>query len=127
MATKKKAPATTKQPAAGKKNAAGGKPNAAGKQNAALIAKWKVFVEAVEKGYGFGLYDYRNDLDVRSLLDAAGAGTQVADLDKRFEACLTAKKIKIWESDVAAAFWCYGYPKKTNAEFKQDLKAEGLI
>lgn len=114
MATKKKAPATKKKPAAGQKNAA-------------LVAKWKAFVEAVEKGYGFGLYDYRNDLDVRSLLDAGGVGAQVAGLDQRFEACLTAKKIKIWESDVAAAFWCYGYPRKTNAEFKQDLKAEGLI
>lgn len=105
MATKKKAPAAKKKP------------------SAALVAKWKAFVESVEKGYGFGLYDYRNDLDLRSLLGDA----DVAELDQRFQAALTAKKIKIWESDVPDAFWCYGYPKKTNAEFKQDLKAEGLI
>ena len=81
MATKKKAPASAK--------------------TTALIAKWKAFVESVEQGYGFGLYDYRNDLDVRSQL---GAQADVADLDKRFQAVLTAKKVKIWESDAAGAF-----------------------
>lgn len=109
MATKKKAPAAKKKP------------------SAALVAKWKAFVEAVEKGYGFGLYDYRNDLDIRSLLADAGHSGIVEELDQRFQATLTARKIKIWESDSPDAFWCYGYPKKTNAEFKQDLKAEGLI
>ena len=71
MATKKKAPASAK--------------------TTALIAKWKAFVESVEQGYGFGLYDYRNDLDVRSQL---GAQADVADLDKRFQAVLTAKKVR---------------------------------
>ena len=43
-------------------------------KSAVLVAKWGVIVEAIEKGYGFGLFDYRNDLDVRSLLAEAGAG-----------------------------------------------------
>jgi hypothetical protein len=94
------------------------------KKTADLVAKWQAVVEAVEKGYGFGLFDYRNDLDVRSLL--AGKA-DVSELDRRFAACLTARKVKIWESDVEDAFWCWGYPKKTSREFKQDLKAEGLI
>lgn len=128
------------------------------KKTLALLAKWQAVVESIEKGYAFGLFDYRNDLDVRSLLAAthlAGteqaathlAGTHLAGaprantyaatgatpsaglaaLDQRFTACLTAQKVKIWESDAPGAFWCYGYPKKTNREFKQDLKAEGLI
>jgi len=97
------------------------------KKTAALIEKWAAVVASVEKGYGFGLFDYRNDLDVRSLIAAAGAGAEVAALDERFQAALTAKKIKIWESDAPEAFWCYGYPKKVGKEFKQDLKAEGLI
>lgn len=95
------------------------------KKTLALVAKWQAIVESVEKGYGFGLFDYRNDLDVRSQLAVAGA--DVAALDERFRKCLTARKIQIWESDAADAFWCYGYPKKVNREFKQDLKAEGLI
>jgi hypothetical protein len=97
------------------------------KKTVDLIAQWTAIVAAVEKGYRFGLYDYRNDLDVRSLIEEAGAADQVAALDKRFQAALTGKKVRVWESDTAGAFWCYGYPKKTNAEFKQDLKAEGLI
>jgi hypothetical protein len=58
MATKKKAPAAKKKP------------------SAALVAKWKAFVESVEKGYGFGLYDYRNDLDVRSMLGDPTSGSR---------------------------------------------------
>lgn len=91
-----------------------------------LTQKWKAFVESVEAGYRFGLYDYRNDLDVRSLLGHT-QDPEIAQLDTRFKAALTAKTKKVWESDLSDAFWCYGYPKKTNAEFKQDLKAEGLI
>jgi hypothetical protein len=99
-------------------------PQKLSKKTTDLIAKWQAIVESVEKGYGFGLFDYRNDLDIRSQI---GAKADVAALDARFQACLTARKIKIWESDVKDAFWCYGYPKKTNREFKQDLKAEGLL
>ena len=38
-----------------------------------LIARWRKFVEQVEKGYAFGLEDYRNDLDVRAIIELAGA------------------------------------------------------
>jgi hypothetical protein len=83
-------------------------------------------VEEVEAGYGFSLYDYRNDLDVRSLLAAHEATPELAALDARFSKLLTAKKVKVWESDVPEAFWIYGYPKGVSAEFKEDLQAEGI-
>lgn len=97
--------------------------------NAQLTAKWRKFVESVESGYSFGLYDYRNDLDVRSLIaDASRTPTEtVAELDRRFLAATTKRKLKVWESDSANPFWIFGIPRKSCPEFKQDLKVEGLL
>ena len=39
---------------------------------AGLIARWRRFVEEVEKGYGFTIYDYRNDLDLRGIIAMLG-------------------------------------------------------
>ncbi len=39
---------------------------------AGLIRRWREFVEQVERGYKLGLEDYRNDLDVRAILELAG-------------------------------------------------------
>jgi hypothetical protein len=33
-----------------------------------LLRKWSVFVHEVERGYALTIYDYENDLDVRSIL-----------------------------------------------------------
>lgn len=93
---------------------------------AQLIAKWRAFVEQLEAGYSFGLYDYRNDLDLRSLIEAAGAADQVADLDARFRAATHKRKLKVWESDSEDPFWVYGVPRRISAAFKEDLKSEGL-
>ncbi|HWE00244.1 MAG TPA: hypothetical protein VG345_14430, partial [Bryobacteraceae bacterium] len=43
-----------------------------------LLSRWRAFVHAVETGYRFGLDDYRNDLDIRSLIEAAGLADKVA-------------------------------------------------
>ena len=32
-----------------------------------LVDRWRKFVEEVERGYKFGLEDYRNDLDLRAM------------------------------------------------------------
>lgn len=93
---------------------------------AQLIAKWKKIVEEIESGYSLGLFDYRNDLDVRSLLDEAGGAAAVEEWDERFRKATTKRKLKVWESDSADAFWIYGIPRRASAEFKEDLKAEGL-
>lgn len=57
-----------------------------------LLSRWRGVVESVESGYHFSIYDYANDLDVRSLiqdvLDQAagsiGAIPELTDLDQRF-------------------------------------------
>ncbi len=53
---------------------------------AGLIDRWGKFVAEVERGYRFGLEDYRNDLDLRGIIAMLGLDAEVADLDRRFEA-----------------------------------------
>lgn len=94
---------------------------------AGLIARWKKFVEEVERGYRFGLEDYRNDLDLRGLIALLGLDADVADLDSRFSSKLTARDQRVWETTVAQQpFWDYGYPANAGPELLQDLKNEGL-
>lgn len=94
-----------------------------------LIAKWTAFVAEVERGYSFGLEDYRNDLDIRGILALAGldADEDVIAADQRFRAILTAKSKRVWESgSPGRAFWDYGYPKNASGDLLDDLRAEGL-
>ncbi len=42
-----------------------------------LVRRWRDFVAQVEKGYPLGLDDYRNDLDVRTLIAVTGLDTEV--------------------------------------------------
>jgi hypothetical protein len=93
---------------------------------AGLIGKWRRFVEEVERGYRFGLEDYRNDLDLRGVLSLAGLAGEVRDLDARFQALLTARDQRVWESAGANPFWDFGYPRNASGELLEDLKAEGL-
>ncbi len=95
---------------------------------AGLIAHWKKFVEEVERGYRFGLEDYRNDLDLRGLIQLLGLDAEVADLDSRFYSKLTARDRRIWETTVAQQpSWDYGYPLNAGSQLLQDLENEGLI
>ncbi len=89
----------------------------------ALIAGWKRFVGQVEAGYKFGLDDYRNDLDIRGLIEAAGLADHVADDDRRFRAALTHTDVAIWSSDQPNAFWVNGYPANASGALLDDLKA----
>jgi hypothetical protein len=91
-----------------------------------LIEQWAKFVKSVEKGYGFGLYDYRNDLDTRAILARLKLDEEVAEWDERLKAMLTAKRTRVWETD-PAGFWNLGYPKNADGELKEDLVAEGLL
>jgi hypothetical protein len=92
---------------------------------AGLIEVWRKFVEQVERGYRFGLYDYRNDLDTRGVIARLELDDQVAELDERFRAALGHPEIRVWESDVPDAFWIFGYPLHVTEEFLEDLRAEG--
>jgi hypothetical protein len=93
---------------------------------AGLIERWGKFVAEVERGYRFGLEDYRNDLDLRGIIAMLGLDSEVAALDRRFEPLLTARDVRVWESSAADPFWDFGYPHNAGQELLQDLKNEGL-
>ena len=92
-----------------------------------LRARWREFVDAVESGYRFGLDDYRNDLDIRSLIEAVGLSADVAAEDARFRQLLKPVEEPIWSSDAPDAFWVNGYPRNASGELLRDLRAAGFI
>lgn len=94
---------------------------------AGLIECWRKFVEEVERGYKFGLEDYRNDLDLRGILAMVGLDGEVRDLDRRFEALLMDRETRVWESSAANPFWDFGYPQNAGARLLEDLHNERLI
>ena len=94
---------------------------------AGLIDRWGKFVAEAERGYRFGLEDYRNDLDLRGIIAMLGLDAEVADLDRRFESLLTARDTRLWETSPAAPFWDFGYPRNAGEELVEDLKSEGLV
>src|SRR6476661_1263805 len=53
---------------------------------AGLVRRWREFVEQVEKGYTLGLEDYRNDLDIRAIIQRAKAeDDEIHALDARLK------------------------------------------
>jgi hypothetical protein len=90
---------------------------------AGLIQAWRLFVEQVEAGYALGLDDYRNDLDIRSLIAAAGLGGEVAEADARLRGMLVRTDLAIWSSNSPDAFWVRGYPANASGDLLADLGA----
>src|ERR1700733_10616871 len=93
---------------------------------AGLIERWGKFVGEVERGYRFGLEDYRNDLDLRGIITMLGLDAEVGDLDRRLESLLTARDQRVWESNADDPFWDFGYPSNAGEQLMQDLSNEGL-
>ena len=93
----------------------------------ALLGRWRDFVNQVESGYALGLEDYRNDLDLRTLIALAGIAPQVAEDDARLLALLTRTDLEIWSSDAEDAWWTRGYPINAGATLIEDLQAEGIL
>ena len=92
-----------------------------------LIARWRAFVESVEVGYTLGLDDYRNDLDIRTLVAVTGLSAHVTGEDTRLRSLLVNTRQPVWESDTNDAFWVCGYPRNAGAELMEDLRALGLV
>ena len=94
---------------------------------AGLVKQWREFVEQVEKGYPLGLEDYRNDLDLRAIIELAGGPDEdVRALDDRLQKMLTATGVRVWES-APSPFWDFGYPRNAGPDLVADLRAEGLL
>jgi hypothetical protein len=94
---------------------------------AGLVNLWKRFVADVEKGYRLGLEQYRNDLDVRALIESEGLEAEVKDFDARLEKLLVDTEVRVWESSSGNPFWDFGYPKNAGKELLEELKEEGLV
>lgn len=92
-----------------------------------LVELWKRFVKDVEKGYRLGLEAYRNDLDVRALIEQEGLEREVVEADARFEALLINRDVRVWESSSGNRFWDFGYPRNASGKLLEDLKDEGLV
>jgi hypothetical protein len=103
--------------------ARGAAPHVVARGGAGLIEGWRRFVEQVETGYALGLDDYRNDLDIRTLIEAAGLSDEVAEEDRRLRGLLAHTDTAIWSSDVKDAFWVRGYPANASGELLEDLEA----
>jgi hypothetical protein len=93
---------------------------------AGLIERWAKFVGEVERGYRFGLEDYRNDLDLRGIIAMLGLDAEVAEVDQRFEQLLIHRDKRLWESSAASPFWDFGYPQNAGPQLLEDIHAEGL-
>jgi len=93
-----------------------------------LLERWAAFVDQVEQGYKYGLESYRNDLDLRGILDLIDAeGDDLDALDERYRDALTNTDVRVWESGPDDPWWDFGYPKKTRGELLEDLRSEGLV
>ena len=93
---------------------------------AGLLTKWAAFVDEVERGYKLGLEDYRNDLDLRSVIALAGLEAQAREDDERLRSLLIATDRRVWESSHENPFWDFGYPHNASGDLLEDLRAEGL-
>ena len=92
-----------------------------------LISRWREFIAQVGAGYALGLDDYRNDLDIRTLIELTGLGPRVVEEDARLRALLIAERTEIWSSDAPEAWWTHGYPGNAGLALRKDLLAEGKL
>jgi hypothetical protein len=95
--------------------------------SAGLVRRFRDFVSEVESGYGFGLQDYRNDLDIRGLITLFGLDAEVADEDVRLNAMLTDREHRVWESGAGDGYWDFGYPRNAGQWLMRELSAAGLV
>ena len=95
---------------------------------AGLVLRWREFVEQVEKGYTLGLEDYRNDLDIRAIIQRAHAeDDEIHALDARLKKTLKTAQKRVWESGKGDPFWDFGYPKNAAGDLLEGLREEGLV
>ena len=94
--------------------------------SAGLVKRFRDFVTEVEAGYGYGLHDYRNDLDIRGLIALFGFDAEVPGEDERLNAMLTGRDFRVWESGAGEGYWDFGYPRNAGRWLLRDLQAAGL-
>jgi hypothetical protein len=91
-----------------------------------LLRRYREFVEEVERGYDYGIHEYRHDLDLRGVIALLELDAEVADSDARLAAMLTETQYRIWESLPGEPFWDFGYPHNVRGRLLRDLMALGM-
>lgn len=87
-----------------------------------LVRRYREFVAEVERGYEFGLHEYRHDLDLRGALSILELDSEVAAEDERLAAMLTETDVRVWESAPGEPFWDFGYPRNARGRLMRDLR-----
>lgn len=91
-----------------------------------LLRRYREFVDEVERGYQYGLHEYRHDLDLRGAIAMLGLDADVHDPDERLAAMLVATGNRIWESMPGEPFWDFGYPRNASGRLLEQLRSAGL-
>ncbi|NOT60860.1 MAG: hypothetical protein HOP19_11630 [Acidobacteria bacterium] len=104
-----------------------------------LLEQWEALIAAVEEGYGLGLDDYLNELDVRQLLADVIANVPKAETqaftdqlqraDEQFQALTHPTEACLWGEEVAAEegwssqnnFWYYRRPRNGDPDFLAEI------
>jgi len=92
-----------------------------------LIERWVEFIGEVERGYPYGLVEYRHDLDLRGAIAQLQLDARVADADARLEALLEQRDVRVWESGGENPWWDFGYPRNVRGHFLNRLREAGLL
>jgi len=91
-----------------------------------LVRRYREFVDEVERGYDFGIHEYRHDLDLRGVIALLDLDREVAAEDERLAAMLTGTDTRVWESGAGSPFWDFGYPRNARGRLLSDLRALGV-
>ena len=92
-----------------------------------LVERWVEFVGEVERGYPYGLVEYRHDLDLRGAIDLIGLSERVSGADERLEALLEHRDVRVWESGGTNPWWDFGYPRNARGHFLNRMREAGLL
>ena len=95
--------------------------------SAGLVRRWLAFVDEVEKGYPYGLAEYRHDLDIRAAIALFSLGDQVMEADERLAAVLDHRDVRVWESGGEEPWWDFGYPRNARGYLLRGLREAGLL
>jgi hypothetical protein len=92
-----------------------------------LVQRWIEFVGEVERGYPYGLVEYRHDLDLRGAIALLGLEDRVAEADERFVELLEHRDVRVWESGGEDPWWDFGYPRNAKGYLLKRMREAGLI
>jgi hypothetical protein len=92
-----------------------------------LLRRFREFVSEVERGYEYGIHEYRHDLDLRSTIATLELESEIGAEDERLAAMLTNTDVRVWESMPGEPFWDFGYPRNARGRLLRDLRGLDLV